>query len=158
MDITIFNKEQTIDGFTVKENFIGLSENGKFIAFSTGVYGYNNTMKVFTATAPGEWTGEWVAFSDYPEIARAVIWLEDERLEKKRTAAINAAMDVPLDNLCQEKFFQTTEWGNYRDYRYAGFPGVYEVTEIERSTGITCDYTYELVTKDSYKELMEGEE
>lgn len=158
MNITIFDKKQTIDGFTVMKNYIGLSENGKFIVFSTGVYGYNNTMKVFTPIASGKWTGEWVAFSDYPEIARAVIWLEDERLEKKKTAAINAAMDIPLDKLCQEKFFQTIEWGNYRDYRYAGFPGVYEVEEIDRSTGNTCDYTYELVTKNKYKELIEKEE
>lgn len=155
MDITIFGKEQVIDGFTVKKNFIGLSEDGTFIAFSTGFYGYNNTIKVFTATAPGEWTGEWAAMSEYPEIARAVIWLEDERLEDEKTEAINSAIGVPLDSLCQEKFFQTTEWGNYRDYRYAGFPGVYKVEEIDRSTGITCDYAYELITNDRYKELIE---
>lgn len=155
MNITIFDKEQVIDGFTVKENFIGLSENGKFIAFSSGAC-CDNTIKVFTATAPGEWTGEWVTFSEYPEITRAASWLEDEQLENEKAAAINSAVGIPLDNLCQEEFFQTTEWGNYRDYRYAGcFPGIYKVEEIDRSTGLTCGYTYELVTKDRYKELME---
>ncbi|KXB91774.1 hypothetical protein HMPREF3191_00888 [Veillonellaceae bacterium DNF00626] len=154
MNITIFDKEQIVDGFTVKKDFIGLSEDGKFIAFSSGAC-CNNTIKVFTATAPGEWTGEWVTFSEYPEITRAVSWLEDEQLENEKATAINSAVGISLYSLCQEKFFQTTEWGNYRDYRYADFPGVYKVEEIDPSTGLTCGYTYELVTKDRYKELME---
>lgn len=157
MNITIFDREQVIDGFTVKENFIGLSEGGKFIAFSSGAC-CNNTIKVFTATTPSEWTGEWVSFSEYPEITRAVSWLEDEQLENEKATVINSAIGIPFDRLCRKNYFQTTEWGNYREYRYAGFPGVYEVEEINQSTGNTCDYTYELVTKDRYKKLMEEEE
>lgn len=80
-------------------------------------------------------------------------YLENERLEREKTKAIQIAGQMSLKDLCVEKTFVL----NMETlYTYSNFPGVYKVETTDAN--LNSHYNYEVVTKKHYKELMEGEE
>lgn len=80
-------------------------------------------------------------------------YLDRERLEREKTKAIQIAGQMSLKDLCVEKTFVL----NMETlYTYSNFPGVYKVETTDAN--LNSHYSYEVVTKKHYKELIkEGE-
>lgn len=80
-------------------------------------------------------------------------YLENERLEREKTKAIQIAGQMSLKDLCVEKTFVL----NMETlYTYSNFPGVYKVETTDAN--LNSHYNYEVVTKKHYKELIKEEE
>lgn len=81
-------------------------------------------------------------------------YLDSERLEREKTKAIQIAGQMSLKDLCVEKTFVL----NMETlYTYSNFPGVYKV-EVFNPNSLSNHYTYEVVTKKHYKELIKETE
>lgn len=84
-------------------------------------------------------------------------YLDSERLEREKTKAIQIAGQMSLKDLCVEKTFVLFKKDEEIQYSYSNFPGVYKV-EIFNPNSLSNRYTYEVVTKKHYKELIKEEE
>lgn len=83
-------------------------------------------------------------------------YLENERLEKEKTKAIQVAAQMSLKDLCVEKTFVLVKGYSETLYTYSNFPGVYKVETTDAN--LNSHYSYEVVTKKHYKELIKEEE
>ena len=156
MDITIFGKEQVIDGFTVKENFIGLSEDGKFIAFmdsSDYEHPTNPYIVKIYKKENDNWTSEWIKYGQFPEIPRALQWFDGDRLKKERREAFEKAANIPYNQRCKKESFTTFRLDEKTTYECIS-PGIYKKTTRDIFTNIS-ECSYEMITNDRYKELIE---
>ena len=80
-------------------------------------------------------------------------YVEEERIEKEKTTAIQKAAQMTLDELCTEKIFVTGSNDEETLYKYINFPGVYEVsTNIPDSP--EEKKSYRVVTKEEYKKII----
>lgn len=84
-------------------------------------------------------------------------YLDSERLEKEKTKAFQVAAQMSLKDLCVKKTFVIFKNDEEIRYSYSNFPGVYKV-EVFNPNSLYNRYTYEVVTKKHYKELIKETE
>lgn len=140
--IKIFEEREVVDGFTAKEGFAALIENGKTVAITSG---YENNGELFVyRPVEGEWKGSWECQDCFP-VAEVLEEIQNfrEKEEIKKALAFLKGKKVkrsvdPLtftDVVAGEKSNNGGEYGFYTTYYPTEHAGVYRVW-----THTTCDF------------------
>ena len=143
--IKIFNKKETIQGFTFKEGFAALlDENGNIQAATSG-WECNDMLKVYRPQQDGTWKGDWEDDETFPvyDVLDAIDeWRENEELRnaiayaKGKKLYISDRDIVFTDVVPGEKHQDGGEYGFYTRFTpFPGYPGIYRVF-----TETTCDF------------------